>query len=275
MDHIAAKRIMADMTELHKEPLDKDGIYHHFNPDNMTEARFMIVGPEGTPYHHGFYLFYLKFPPNYPFVPPSMTYCTVSGNMRFNPNLYADGKVCLSILNTWEGPKWTSCCTVRTIMLTLRALVLGTAYPLQNEPGYEHHVSGDSTKYNEMILHENFRVAVVQMLANPPKGFEVFQKDMYAHVKNNFEHYQTVLTQLQVLDHTHVHCRPYNVTILCNYTTILKDLTAFMNRKMPLESAKDHPVGHTAASLYDGRLYVVQMVGSDAKKAFKRWVLFK
>ena len=274
MDHIATKRIMADMKELHKEPLDKDGIYHHFNPDNLTEARFMIIGPEGTPYHNGFYLFYLKFPPNYPFVPPRMTYCTVSGNMRFNPNLYADGKVCLSILNTWEGPKWTSCCTVRTIMLTLRALVLGTAYPLQNEPGYEHNVSADTTMYNDMILHENFRVAVVRMLTCPPKGFEMFQTDMYAHVKTNLEYYQTMLSQLQVFNQRHVVCRAYNLSIRCDYTTILKDLTAFMKRKTPLESAKEFPVGHTAAALYDGRMYIVQLVGPK-EKAFKRWVLLK
>ena len=26
------------------------------------------------------------------------------GKVRFNPNLYNDGKVCLSILGTWAGP---------------------------------------------------------------------------------------------------------------------------------------------------------------------------
>ena len=31
--------------------------------------------------------------------------------MRFNPNLYNDGKVCLSLLGTWEGAageKWNA-----------------------------------------------------------------------------------------------------------------------------------------------------------------------
>jgi hypothetical protein len=26
--------------------------------------------------------------------------------VRFNPNLYSDGKVCLSLLGTWSGPGW-------------------------------------------------------------------------------------------------------------------------------------------------------------------------
>ena len=275
MDHLAIKRIMTDMKELHNEPLNKDGIFHHFNQDNMTEARFMIIGPEETPYSNGFYLFHLKFPPNYPFMPPTMTYCTVSGNMRFNPNLYANGKVCLSILNTWEGPQWTSCCTVRTILLTLRALVLGTAYPLQNEPGFQDIVTSETKMYNNVVRHENFRVAVVQMLTSPPKNFEMFQKHMYAHVKENFEYYKEVLTALKQFDDNHLFCRPYNLSIVCNYTGILNDLTSVMKRKIPLESAKDYDVGHTTPSFYDGRIYVVQMVNGSKDKAFKRWVLLK
>lgn len=31
---------------------------------------------------------------------------TGAGRVRFNPNLYACGKVCLSLLGTWTGPSW-------------------------------------------------------------------------------------------------------------------------------------------------------------------------
>ncbi len=37
--------------------------------------------------------------------------CALQGRARFNPNLYADGKVCLSLINTWhashESEKWS------------------------------------------------------------------------------------------------------------------------------------------------------------------------
>ena len=36
---------------------------------------------------------------------------TGNGTVRFNPNLYSDGKVCLSLLGTWEGAqgeKWSA-----------------------------------------------------------------------------------------------------------------------------------------------------------------------
>jgi Ubiquitin-conjugating enzyme len=32
---------------------------------------------------------------------------TGAGSVRFNPNLYNCGKVCLSLLGTWSGPSWS------------------------------------------------------------------------------------------------------------------------------------------------------------------------
>ena len=52
---------------------------------------------------------------------------------RFNPNFYRNGKVCLSILNTWEGEKWSSCQSIRSILITLQMTMNET--PLLNEPG--------------------------------------------------------------------------------------------------------------------------------------------
>ena len=51
-------------------------------------------GPEGTPYHGGCFMFDVFFPQDYPNVPPLMNMATNGeGRARFNPNLYADGKV--------------------------------------------------------------------------------------------------------------------------------------------------------------------------------------
>ena len=59
----------------------------------------LIIGPFDTPYEGGFFHFYLRFSPNYPRCPPRVKFMTTgSGRVRFNPNLYCNGKVCLSIL---------------------------------------------------------------------------------------------------------------------------------------------------------------------------------
>ena len=55
----------------------------------------------------GIYEFDIEFPPHYPSVPPLVTFMTTGGRrVRFNPNLYESGKVCLSLLGTWSGQQW-------------------------------------------------------------------------------------------------------------------------------------------------------------------------
>ncbi len=58
-----------------------------------------IIGPEGSPYESGCYLFDLFLPANYNQEPPKCKIVNTKGGMvRHNPNLYKEGKVCLSLL---------------------------------------------------------------------------------------------------------------------------------------------------------------------------------
>lgn len=59
----------------------------------------LITGPFDTPYEGGFFLFLFRCPPDYPIHPPRVKLITTGNNtVRFNPNFYRNGKVCLSIL---------------------------------------------------------------------------------------------------------------------------------------------------------------------------------
>ncbi len=65
--------------------------------------RAIIFGSEGTPYAYGAFLYEISIPANYPTEPPIVYLLTTGGGkIRFNPNLYACGKVCLSLLGTWS-----------------------------------------------------------------------------------------------------------------------------------------------------------------------------
>lgn len=44
-----------------------------------------------------------------------------------NPNLYADGKVCLSLLGTWSGPGWEK--GVSTLSQVSRQLLASAGEP--------------------------------------------------------------------------------------------------------------------------------------------------
>ena len=127
------KRLLKDIKHIIKNPLTSEGIYYIHDEANILKGYAMIVGPSDTPYFGGYYFFKFNFPTNYPYAPPSVKYCTNGENIRFNPNLYTNGKVCVSILNTWEGDKWSACQTINSILLTLCSLL--NKEPLLNEPG--------------------------------------------------------------------------------------------------------------------------------------------
>ena len=78
---------------------------------------------------HGFFTFDVWFPPTYPSYLPWWRSSRREDTYRFNPNLYADGKVCLSLLGTWkasdESEKWDpSTGSLRQILLSIQHQIL-------------------------------------------------------------------------------------------------------------------------------------------------------
>jgi ubiquitin-protein ligase len=145
--------------------------------------KFVITGPKDTPYHNGIYEFHAYFPSTYPNDPPHVLLNTTDGGkVRFNPNLYANGKVCLSLLGTWsgqQGEKWNgNISTFLQVIISIQSLIM-VEDPYFNEPGYEksmHTISGKKTafSYKDKIRKENLRVSILNQLKNPPHGFEEF-----------------------------------------------------------------------------------------------------
>lgn len=159
MEHMNIKRLVNDIKEIMKNPIDN--IYYQHDESNMMKGYALIIGSENTPYAYGNYLFEFTFPKNYPFEPPIVKYFTNNGTTRFNPNLYIDGKVCLSVLNTWKGEEWSSCQNIRSILLILSTVLNNN--PIENEPGLKstHH---DNTNYNNMIRYKNIEIAIIGII---------------------------------------------------------------------------------------------------------------
>lgn len=73
----------------------------------LDVLQFLIIPRRDTPYANAPFLFDMLLPPDFPSSPPSVQFLTTGGGrVRFNPNLYDSGKVCLSLLGTWSGEKW-------------------------------------------------------------------------------------------------------------------------------------------------------------------------
>ncbi len=155
------RRLLKDVVELIKSPLSDNGIYYQHNEENMLQGHALIIGPGETLYNYGYYLFEFNFSKKYPFEPPKVIYLTNEHDIRFHPNLYRNGKVCLSLLNTWRGEQWTSCQTIRTILLNLVTLFHNK--PLLNEPGIKEDYKYFKD-YNRMIKFSNYNTAVLSVL---------------------------------------------------------------------------------------------------------------
>ena len=122
-------------------PLDfSSAIFIRSDDDKATLIRAIITGPEDTPYTGGCYQFDIFFPSKYPHSPPQVNFRTTGGGLvRFNPNLYNCGKVCLSLLGTWEGAQgeqWNETSTILQVLISIQSLIL-CAEPYYNEPGFE------------------------------------------------------------------------------------------------------------------------------------------
>lgn len=177
------KRLLKDVRQIIKHPLTDNGIYYTHDDSDMTKGYAMIVGPADTPYFGGYYFFVFDFPFDYPFSPPKVTYMTNDGLTRFNPNLYKCGKVCVSILNTWSGDKWSSCQTINSVLLTLCSLLNDA--PLENEPG-QNKKSIDFIPYQKSIEYKNIDFSVCDMILKKkiPQPFEMFypfMKELFIH----------------------------------------------------------------------------------------------
>jgi ubiquitin-protein ligase len=180
----ANKRIMRDVSQVlgpSKDTLAATGIYYISDETNIFHGTAMLVGQKDTPYYGGYYFFDINFPADYPFSPIKVKSLTQDGKTRFNPNMYLEGKVCLSILNTWhDGPQWSSVQTLESVLLVMMADVLN-AIPLNNEPAYYNAGLNDQAKiYNRMLFHANVKTAILTMLQTPPPFAIPFRDTMRA-----------------------------------------------------------------------------------------------
>lgn len=104
----------------------------------LSHFSVLIEGPKNTPYEDGLFAFDLQLGHDYPRTPPLCHYISYCSD-RLNPNLYEDGKVCVSLLGTWSGKGtevWTSASNLLQVIVSLQGLIL-VDEPYFNEAGYE------------------------------------------------------------------------------------------------------------------------------------------
>jgi ubiquitin-protein ligase len=188
----------------------------------------LIVGSSNTPYAHGCYEFDLFCAKDYPNESPKMNLMTTgAGSVRFNPNLYACGKVCLSLLGTWRGhatENWDAkMSTMLQVLVSVQAIIMAEEVYF-NEPGFENEagtVEGEKKNegYANIVRFANVKFAMLGQLKNPPRGFEsVIKRHFYVkrqEVLTEVHHWVELASRNEaaytglVQDHNHTWCSQF------------------------------------------------------------------
>jgi len=186
------KRVQKDIRMLMKDgPVC--GIYINIKKDNLSTIYMLIIGPKDSPYEGCFFPFTMKFDKSYPVDPPSTKFiCPYS--IRCHPNLYIEGKVCLSILGTWAGPPWTAQMSLMTIAQSILGIL--DSEPLRNEPGYETGRNDKVSQYTDYIQYvciyesiNNIIIPIFQEKEPPNIIIQIFKDTIMSYYIENKEEY--------------------------------------------------------------------------------------
>jgi ubiquitin-conjugating enzyme E2 Z len=216
----AGKRLQKEIAKI--GDLSGQGIYYLADESSLYKGHAMVIGPEDSVYANGFLFFRFLFPEDYPFSPPKVTFLSCDGKTRFHPNLYIEGKVCLSILGTYSGPSWQSTMSLSMILLSLKALL--DSNPITHEPGYEkfkldnpkalHYSQYVNAKFTELTYYE---------LKNP-RLLALFQEDI-PHLLPDLRQkiHETIRENGKFAD-TQYSFLPYSMSGNTHWRVLLQDL---------------------------------------------------
>lgn len=158
-----------------------NAIFVAYDIKRCDVVKAMIIGAEDTPYSHGCFVFDVLMEENYPLTPPKVNLMTTGGGqIRFNPNLYDTGYVCLSLLGTWRGnatENWSpATSSLYQVLMSIQSIVMNDDVYF-NEPFRESERNTEKGKelnvgYSNIVRFGNVCFAMREMIRNPPREFE-------------------------------------------------------------------------------------------------------
>ncbi|KAK6507394.1 hypothetical protein TWF481_005827 [Arthrobotrys musiformis] len=158
-----------------------EGIFVRTWESRLDLLRVLIVGPRNTPYELAPFVFDFHLGSNFPSAPPTGYFHSwTNGIGRVNPNLYEDGKICLSLLGTWHGEKrtenWSSSgSSILQVLVSLMGLVL-VKEPYYNEAGFNVYLGAEEATVNANLYSERAYILsrgfVKRVLEKPVPGLE-------------------------------------------------------------------------------------------------------
>ncbi|MES1914027.1 MAG: Ubiquitin-conjugating enzyme E2 2 [Cercozoa sp. M6MM] len=145
MSTAARRRLMRDFQRITSDP--PHGVSASPREDNLLEWNAVIFGPDETPWEGGVFHLRMSFSEEYPNKPPKVVFVTE----LFHPNVYANGSICLDILQK----NWTPIYDVAAVLTSVQSLL---SDPNPNSPA-----NAEAAKLfveNRRAYHERVRQVV-------------------------------------------------------------------------------------------------------------------
>jgi len=108
--------------------------------DDIFHWQATLMGPQDSPYEGGIFVMNIKFPGDYPFKPPKVTFET----KIFHPNINSSGGICLDILKE----AWSPALTVSKVLLSICSLLCDPNPDDPLVPDIARMYKNDRDKYN-------------------------------------------------------------------------------------------------------------------------------
>ena len=141
-DAIAYRRLKGEYKQLTVNP-PAGMTAGPIDEENMFEWECLILGSQDTLYEGGCFHALLSFPKDYPLNPPKMRFTS----KIWHPNIYKDGKVCISILHApgedafgyeRSDERWSPVQSIEKILISVMSMLA--------EPNYESPANVDAAK---------------------------------------------------------------------------------------------------------------------------------
>ncbi|KAK4937840.1 Ubiquitin-conjugating enzyme subunit, partial [Elasticomyces elasticus] len=120
----AAAILMKEYKDLSKEKW----VRVELSDDNIFRWTLgLVVTNPDSPYYSGYYKCTMQFPKDYPYAPPDFRF----SSPLWHPNIYPDGKICISILHApgddlmsgeAAGERWSPAQRVESVLISILSL---------------------------------------------------------------------------------------------------------------------------------------------------------
>lgn len=136
----ATARLRTELRKLQEDGLE--GVILKPRENDLLQWDVVIFGPPQTLYEGGYFKLLMRFPTEYPFLPPTVQFLTP----MWHPNIYEDGRVCVSILLTGRDSTlralrsylWSPSQNIRSVLLSVISML--------NEPNTTSPANADAAR---------------------------------------------------------------------------------------------------------------------------------